>query len=241
MVCPNDSEHIPLMERLAFHNCDHFSTAIFSALPRKGTMFTDRQFPKCIRAVFGLPSPTFSSLQGQFIGSHRTKTTDPYGNTIAAATCAGNHWHHRHDILKFTLRDIINTTHHTCITEHGATFNGKIPTSIYSSFINNGFSLKPDLHIPHFDDNSDLAYEIKIYGIHQDYKNYTNSHQRLKSTTECMVDSSGPSTVISHYNTSTTSFDKALVPKTSTISNPFTKVLQSLHGGHISYYWWCIW
>ena len=73
----------PLMERLAFHNCDAYSTAIFVALPRKGTLFTDRQFPECIRTVFGLPSPTFSVFEGQHIGSGQTKCVVLLTNTVS--------------------------------------------------------------------------------------------------------------------------------------------------------------
>ena len=58
-----DSSQIPIMEQLAMINCDHYSTAIFKALPRKGTFFTDRQFTECICTVMGLPSPTFAPLQ----------------------------------------------------------------------------------------------------------------------------------------------------------------------------------
>ena len=105
-----DSSQIPIMERLAMINCDHYSTAIFKALPRKGTFFTDRQFSECICTVMGLFSPTFAPLEGHYIGSGKTKLVDPYGNGVAAATCSGDHWRQRHDIgLKLVFRDIFSS------------------------------------------------------------------------------------------------------------------------------------
>ena len=63
----------PIMEHLAIFNSDKYSTAIFSALPQKGTYLkSECQFPECIHTVLGLPSPFFASFQQQVIGCTTT-------------------------------------------------------------------------------------------------------------------------------------------------------------------------
>ena len=194
---PSDSAQpdFHIMERLAFFNCDKYSTAIFSALPRKGTYFTDRQFPECIRTVLGLPSPTFASFENQFIGTKDTKQVDAFGIGIANATCSGDHWTLRHDKLKFALRDILRLAKNTVLVEHGSLFNGKVPTASYHSFLAMNNRVTPDLFIPHFKDVSDWAADIKIFNVHGNYKNYVNSYSKLSSKTPRMVDHKGPNDV----------------------------------------------
>ena len=223
-----------LMERLAFYNSDKYSTAIFSALPRKGTYFTDRQFPECIRTVLGLPSPLFSSFQQQFIGAKDNCIKDPYGIGIANAICSGDHWTHRHDKLKFTLRDILRTAKHTVLVEHGSLFNGKVPTHFYHSFLSTNKRLTPDLFIPHFHNVSDWAGEVKIFNIHSNYKNYINTYTKLTSKTPRMVDHRGPNDVFSAYIRKASTYDVNIAKLPEKTPGPFLQSLHSLHGGHVT-------
>ena len=91
---------------------------------------TNIEFTEACQLVFGLPSPTFSQLQGQFIGGHRQKPTpvDPYGHTVANAALTGDGFRRRHDLgLKYTLCDILRTTcKQECFIEFSSMFNGKI-------------------------------------------------------------------------------------------------------------------
>ena len=84
-------------------------TAIFSALPRKGTFFTNRQFLECLCQVLGIPSPFYAAFENQYIGTKEPKLFDSFGIGIANATCTGDHWRHSHDKLKFGLRNALHT------------------------------------------------------------------------------------------------------------------------------------
>ena len=222
------------MERLAFFNCDRYSTAIFSALPRKGTYFTDRQFPECIRTVLGIPSPLFTTFENQFIGTKDTKTVDPFGIGIANAVCSWDHWRHRHDKLKFALRDVLRLAKQTVLVEDGSLFNGKVPTPHYHSFLSKNLRITPDLYIPHFKQACDWAAEVKIFNIHGNYKNYVNTYSKLSSKTPRMVDHKGPKDVYSDYNRKTTALDVEIAKIPKTTVGPFRQALHSLHEGNIT-------
>ena len=213
---------------------DVYSNSIWSALPRKGTYFTDRQFPECIRTTLGLDSPLFSSYENQYIGSKDPKLVDRFGIGIANATCSGDHWRQRHDKLKFTLRDILRTSNQSVLVEHGSLFNGKVPPNFYHAFLSKDHRVTPDLFIPHYKNVKDWAAEIKVFNIHGDYSNYVSKYGKLTSKTPRMVDHRGPNDVKSSYQRKAVALDVniAHVPKPQ--PGPFLKAIQSLHDGHVT-------
>ena len=223
------------MERLSFYNCDKFSAAIFQALPRKGTYFTDCQFPECIRTTLGLPSPIFAAFGHQFIGSKNSHTVEPFGIGIANATLPKDHWRQRHDSFKRAIADALSTSHHTVLVEPGSLFNGKVPQSLYQQFLAKNLRVTPDILIPHYNESKDWACDVKIYNVHSDFSNYKSQYTSLTSKTPRMVDHSGPNKVRSSYLRVTKKLDTTLAQHTSSdISGPFTTALHSLYDGHIT-------
>ena len=224
------------MERLSFYNCDKFSTAIFRALPRKGTFFTDRQFPECFRATLGLPSPTFTAFSQQYIGTKTPKPVDPFGIGIANATLPHDHWRQRHDSLKRAIADALTTSKNSVLVEPGSMFNGKIPSAIYQQFLAKNLRVTPDILIPHFNNSKDWACDVKIHNVYSDFSNYISSYSSHSSKSPRMVDHSGPDKVRSSYLRVTTKLDKEIAnhPPTATTPGPFTTALHSLHDGHIT-------
>ena len=218
------------MERLASLHCDSYSTAIFVALPRKGTFFTNREFTESVRTIFGLPSPIFSNLTGQFISNRQEPSMiDPHGINVANASLPGDGFRHRHDIgLKFVLRDIIRSTKKTCMVECRSMFNGKIDSAIYYQYsLHNTDPIIPDLLVPNYEHSLDLLGEVKIYGIHRNNKNYPINNTR-------MVDRAS-SQVIKSYQRKTKQLDDLYYPNNpSNTPGPFSNTLSSFHNGGVT-------
>ena len=118
--------------------------------------------------------------------------------------------------------------------EHGALFNGKVPSTVLNGFLRKGYSVTPDLYIPQYNDSSDKAFEMKIYGIHKEYKNYLPSSKKISPTYPRMVDDLGPKTVVSDYTTVATKLDKELANTSDHDRGPFLSALHTLHGGHVT-------
>ena len=69
-------------------------------MPGHNTSLTSEEFSECAAALLCLASPACAMLVGERVG--RT-TVDKYGDSVMAATLAGDGWRRRHDAVKMRI------------------------------------------------------------------------------------------------------------------------------------------
>lgn len=189
----------------------------------------NKEFSECCHIVFGLPSPTFEHMRNQFIHS-KCKTPSPidvYGMAVANSTCIpGDGFRKRHDRgLKFLLKDIIKTTTKGCFVENQMMFNGQIDSAIYYDYCKSGQQIIPDILVPSYSDSKDLLGEVKIFGIHSDFNNYSaNPKKKPMAKKDC-------STVKKDYVDKTKALDQEhyKVDPDSLVVGLFQQALRNFH------------
>ena len=101
--------------RIAWYNCDSFSSVWVTAWPSGECAFSPSQFREITARYFGAPSPACQGYVGCSIrGASRL---DAHGDRLTTATLPGDHWRSRHDAVKWAIDYLVVAMGGSCSTE----------------------------------------------------------------------------------------------------------------------------
>ena len=86
---------------IALKHCDKILYSWLLALTGGESTLSNAEFSEAAASNMCLPSPSYMDRVGEAIKG-RSKV-DLYGDNVQTASLPGDHWHKRHDKLKFTI------------------------------------------------------------------------------------------------------------------------------------------
>ena len=101
--------------RIAWLNCDVFSSVWVTAWPSPECAFSPSQFREITARYFGAPSPACQGYVGCPIPGG--STLDAHGNSLTSARLPGDHFRTRHDAVKWTIDYLVTSMGGSCTTE----------------------------------------------------------------------------------------------------------------------------